>query len=154
MRTMLLSFKSSVYDNVKSGKKIYEHRKVFPDCAVKAYLYISAPVKAIEGILYLSNKTDLLEWKEKFKDDECAVSRIDSYLKQHRYAMEINAYQKTNRIPLQKLRNDLPGFVVPQMYYFIDDKPLSAYLESNLKPEGERVIHTFQNITSEDICLL
>lgn len=53
---MLLSFKADVFERVKSGEKIYEHRRVFPDEPVKAYLYISTPVKAIVGIMRLDNK--------------------------------------------------------------------------------------------------
>ena len=41
MRTMLLSLREDVYKRVLSGEKIYEHRKVFPDEPVKAYIYIS-----------------------------------------------------------------------------------------------------------------
>ena len=41
MRTMLLSFKADVYKRVITGEKIYEHRKVFPDEPVLAYLYVS-----------------------------------------------------------------------------------------------------------------
>lgn len=31
MRKMLLSFKPEVYEKIKSGKKIFEHRRNFPD---------------------------------------------------------------------------------------------------------------------------
>lgn len=47
MRIMLLSLKEDVYRRVISGEKIFEHRKVFPDEPVKAYLYVSSPMKAI-----------------------------------------------------------------------------------------------------------
>lgn len=50
---MLLSFKADVFERVKSGEKIYEHRRVFPDEPVKAYLYVSTPVKSIVGIMRL-----------------------------------------------------------------------------------------------------
>lgn len=56
MRKMLLSFKADVYEKVLSGEKIFEHRKVFPNEPVKAYLYVSNPKKAITGIMYLENK--------------------------------------------------------------------------------------------------
>lgn len=47
MRTMLLSFKANVYKKVITGEKIYEHRKVFPNESIKAYLYVSTPIKSI-----------------------------------------------------------------------------------------------------------
>ena len=41
MRTMLLSLRPDVFDNVASGNKIYEHRKVFPDELIKAYVFVN-----------------------------------------------------------------------------------------------------------------
>ena len=152
MRTMLLSFKADVYKRVITGEKIYEHRKVFPDEPVLAYLYVSAPVKAIVGMMRLENKTRIERWKIKYSDDLDAVSRIDAYLEHHKYAMEITEFQETNSISLKKLREDLPGFVVPQMYYYIDDSKLLNYLEVNLKPIGEKIVHDFSNISSKLIC--
>lgn len=116
---MLLSFKADVFERVKSGEKIYEHRRVFPDEPVKAYLYISTPVKAIVGIMRLDNRVQIESWKKKYSYDEATLSRIDNYLSKHTVAMEITEFQMTNAISLEKLRNDLPGFVVPQMYYYI-----------------------------------
>lgn len=152
MRTMLLSFKADVYKKVLSGEKIYEHRKVFPDGPIKAYLYVSNPVKAIVGIMYLNNKTSIETWKEKYEYDLAAVSRIEEYLKQHRYAMEITEYRNTNEISLYRLRDELDNFVVPQMYYFIDDTELLTYLEKNLHEDGVVIKHTFENVTSDMIC--
>ena len=98
MRKMLLSFKADVFQRVLSGEKIYEHRRVFPDEPIEAYLYVSAPVKAIVGIMHLEHKTDIESWKEKYKYDEAALHRIDEYLKHHQYAMEIKDFQNTNEI--------------------------------------------------------
>ncbi len=152
MRTILLSFKADVYKKVKTGKKIYEHRKFFPDGPIKAYLYVSTPIKSIVGIMHLDNKVEIESWKEKYAYDKNTLTRIDSYLQCHQYAMEITDFQDTNKISLTQLRNDLPGFVVPQMYYFIDDKPLLKYLDKNLTPLGEKIVPDFSHITSEQIC--
>lgn len=152
MRTMLLSFKADVYKKVITGEKIYEHRKVFPDEPIKAYLYVSSPIKSIVGIMHLNNKTAIENWKEQYSYDEKALERIACYLQHHKYAMEITDFQDTNKISLEQLRMDLPRFVVPQMYYFIDDTPLLDYLEQNLIPYGERIVHDFTHITSEQIC--
>lgn len=152
MRIMLLSLRADVYKRVLSGEKIYEHRKVFPNEPVKAYIYVSAPVKSICGIMYLSNKTSLLEWKEKYKDDLECVKRIESYLQRNKYGMEINKFENTNAIHLNRLREDLSSFVVPQMYYYIENSKLLEYLEMNLVPDGTIVTHSFDNITSDMIC--
>lgn len=152
MRIMLLSLKEDVYRRVISGEKIFEHRKVFPDEPVKAYIYVSSPMKAICGIMYLSYKTSLLDWKKKYKDDFECIKRIDEYLLNYKFGMQINRFENTNPIPLRKLREDLTKFVVPQMYYFIEDSELLKYLEKTLKPDGYIVSHTFEDITCDMIC--
>ena len=152
MRTVLLSFKADVFDRLVTGEKIYEHRKVFPNDEIEAYLYVSAPVKSIKGIMHLKNKTDIETWKEKYASDKDAQIRINEYLKYHKYAMEIEDFQNTNAIPLSQLRNDIAGFVVPQMYYFIDGTYLLSYLKDNITPIGEKITHNFENITSDQIC--
>ena len=154
MRKMLLSFKADVYQKVLSGEKIYEHRKVFPDEPIEAFLYVSAPIKSIIGIMHLANKKDIAEWKLEYAHDSEAVDRINEYLKHHRYAMEILDFQNTNAISLNTLRKDVPGFVVPQMYYFIDNTDLLKYLNKNLKPMGDKITHDFDNVTSDQICKL
>lgn len=125
---------------------------MFPDEPVLAYLYVSAPIKAIVGMMILENKTSIESWKIKYSYDLDAVSCIDAYLEHHKYAMEITEFQETNSIALEKLRVDLPGFVVPQMYYHIDDSELLNYLEVNLKPIGKKIVHDFSNISSDLIC--
>lgn len=151
MRKMLLSFKPDVYKRLASGEKIYEHRKVFPNEPIEAYLYVSAPVKAIAGIIHLNNRVCISDWLEKYSYDPQAVDRISKYMKTSKYAMEISDFQDTTRIPLEQLRYDLSRFVVPQMYYFIDDE-LNTYIQSNITPVGEKIIHSFENITSDQIC--
>lgn len=152
MRTMLLSFKADVYKRVITGEKIYEHRKVFPDEPVVAYLYVSAPVKAITGIMKLNNKTSIASWKDKYSYDDKALTRIDEYLVYHKYAMEITEFQETNSIPLEQLHDKMPGFVVPQMYYYIENSELLEYLEKNLQPVGEKIVHDFSDVSSDLIC--
>lgn len=154
MRTMLLSFKADVYDRVVSGEKIYEHRKVFPNDPIEAYLYVSAPKKVITGIMHLSNKDEIENWKTLYSYDKAALVRIEEYLKHHKYAMQINDFQPTTEIPLNKLRTDVPGFIVPQMYYFIDGSDLHNYLRKNLHKIGQRITHEFDAVDSSQICKL
>ena len=151
---MLLSFKADVFERVLSGEKIYEHRKVFPDEPIEAYLYVSAPVKAIKGIMHLNNRIAIESWKQKYSYDENALERIDEYLQHHKYAMEISDFQNTTEITLNRLREDVPGFVVPQMYYFIDGSNLLDYLKENLTAEGDMIIHDFDDVPSNQICKL
>lgn len=152
MRTILLSFKADVYAKVVSGEKIYEHRKVFPSGPIKAYLYVSTPIKAIVGIMYLDNKIQIESWKQKYSHDKKAQQRIEKYLERYIYAIEIKSFQNTNMITLEQLRLDLNRFIVPQMYYYIDNTELLKYLEANLVNVDDKIINDFSNITSEMIC--
>ncbi len=118
MRTMLLSFKPSVYEKILSGEKIFEHRRSFPNGPIKAYMYVSSPVCAITGIVYLRKRHNLSDWRVQFGEDESALKRILHYEENYRYAMEISEFQKTSKIPLNQLRNEVEKFVAPQMYYY------------------------------------
>lgn len=153
MRTMLLSLKPEVFQNVQSGKKIYEHRRVFPDEPIKAYIYISRPIQALAGIMYLGNKVNIEDWKEKYKEDVDTQIRIEDYLQHHKVAMEIQRFQNTSSIAIVDIKKFFPNFLIPQMYYYLDDHPLLPFLEDNLVPIGEPITHTFENITSDQICV-
>ena len=125
---------------------------MFPNEPIKAYLYIGAPVSAISGILYLGKRHVISDWAEKFRDDRSALKRIREYQKKQRYAMEILKFEETNVIPLMQLRNEIDNFVVPQMYYYLTDTELLEYLEKRIIKTGLTVEHSFENITSNDVC--
>ena len=153
MRKMLLSFKPEVYEKIKSGKKIFEHRRNFPDEPIMAYMYVSAPVKAITGIVYLGKRHLLSDWREEFCDDKDAVARIDKYQESYRYAMEIDEFQETTEILLDDLRRDVPGFVAPQMYVYLDGTELVGYTEKNITKKSVRIKHSFDSIMSNEVCV-
>lgn len=111
---MLLSFKPSVYEKIRSEEKIFEHRRNFLNEPIMAYMYVSAPVKAVT---YFWKKHLLFDWKKEFVDDIDAVKSVEKYNETYRYAMEINEFQETTKISLDELRKNVPEFVVPQMFY-------------------------------------
>lgn len=152
MRTMLLSFKPCVYERIKAGEKIFEHRRSFPDEPIKAYMYVSTPVCAVTGILYLGKRHNLSDWINDFADDSEAVQRIETYMEKVNYAMEIKCFQETTLIPLDKLRRENDKFVCPQMYYYLDGTPLLDYIEKNIEEKGVTLHHSFDEITSEMVC--
>lgn len=153
MRTMLLSFKPSVYEKIRTGIKIFEHRRSFPNEPIKAYMYVSSPICAITGIVYLGRRHELKDWEREFASDKDAVERIKKYRELYNYAMEIVEFQETTEILLSQLRTDIEGFIAPQMYYYLDGKPLLAYLEDKLKSKEINIKHTFENITSSQVCV-
>jgi len=153
LRKMLLSFKPEVYEKIKSGKKIFEHRRNFPDEPVMAYMYVSAPIKAVTGIVYLGKRHQLSDWKEMFKADKNVVARIEKYEKTYRYAMEIEEFQETTSISLDTLRRDVPGFIAPQMYIYLDRTDLLKYIEENICYLEGHIKHRISIIESCDVCV-
>ena len=150
---MLMSFKPSVYENILNGTKIFEHRRSFPDEPIKAYMYVSSPVCAITGILYLGKRHNLADWEKEYGYDLEAIERIKKYETDYRYAMEISQFYETTKIELNQLRNELTKFVVPQMYYYLDDSELLSCLESHLKNTGKCIEHNFDTIQSSQVCV-
>ena len=152
---MLLSFRPDVYEKIKSGVKIFEHRRNFPDEPIMAYMYVSSPVKAITGVVYLGKRHCLSDWLEYYKEDSIAVTRIKEYMEtyHYRYAMEIDSFQETSQISLDDLRENIPGFVAPQMYIYLDGTELLEYIESNLKMTDLQVEHSFERIEACQVCV-
>ena len=152
---MLLSFRPDVYEKIKSGVKIFEHRRNFPDEPIMAYMYVSSPVKAISGVVYLGKRHCLSDWLEYYKEDSNAVTRIKEYMEtyHYRYAMEIDSFQETSQISLDDLRENIPGFVAPQMYIYLDGTELLEYIESNLKMTDLQVEHSFERIEACLVCV-
>lgn len=154
MRVMLLSFKPRIYQKIFDGIKIFEHRRNFPNESIMAYMYISKPVRAIKGIVYLNNRHTLTNWEEEFANDTEALVRIKEYEKSYRYAMEITQFQETREISLVDLKRDFPSFVVPQSYIYLDKKTeLLRYIEERLERKSITIKHDFSNITADQVCV-
>ena len=154
MRTIIISFKPDVYENILNGTKIFEHRRRFPNEQLKAYLYISRPVCAITGILYLNNRHALVDWLSEYSYDKNAVERIQKKLLLYNYAMEMPKFIETSQIPLKELRENF-DFLIPRSYYYIDKTPLLDYLNKNLIPTGKTIEHSkcYENVLSTQICI-
>ncbi len=153
MRTILFSFSNYWFQYLNSGKMKYEYRKVLPAVKTKVYYYVSRPVMAITGIAYYGPRENLKDWLTLYGNrSETVRNRILDYMTDCEYAVKIYEYIQTNKIPLEQLRREIPGFKPPRMYYFIDNTPLLDYLEKNLKPSGKRWSYTFHQVADEDIC--
>ena len=129
MSTILLSFESDWFFKLEKGEKKFEYRKHFPKGKTRVYFYVSRPVMAITGVADFSDREDLSKWLEKFSDRPNEVQeRIHEMLLDCRYAVPCLSFQPTNRISLAQLRSDMPDFIVPRMYYYLDELPLLAMI--------------------------
>ena len=94
----------------------------------------------------------LSDWKEEYKNDRDVVMRIEKYQESYRYAMEIDEFLETTEISLDELRRDVPGFVAPQMYIYLDGTQLLRYLEKTLEIKGNKIVNKFDGNMSHCIC--
>lgn len=67
--------------------------------------------------------------------------------------MEIDEFQETTEISLDDLRRDVPGFVAPQMYIYLDGTELLLYIEKHLENQSVNIKHEFGVIKSEQVCI-
>jgi predicted transcriptional regulator len=121
MKEILLSMQPSWYELCVAGIKIYEYRKNFPDEDIIAYIYVSSPEKAIKGIMYFGDRIVLEDWKEKYKSRPAVIRRIDKYLERNGYAVPIKRIDILDSISLVDIKENVKGFVAPQMYYFLNE---------------------------------
>lgn len=153
MKTILLSFQPQWFQELETGKMKFEYRMVLPKEETTAFFYVSNPVMCISGKAHLGAREDLKDWLQIYGNRSIEVkNRINSYLEDCRYAAKIHEFQQTNSIPLDKLRTDIPGFMPPRMYYYIDNTDLLAYLNTNIVPSGNHWSFSFNSIIDDDIC--
>lgn len=154
MRTMLLSFSPKWYDDLSSGKKIFEHRKRFYNDSACAYIYLGLPYRQILAKTILWPKQNISDWSIEYSDYYEAVKRIQDYLTQSKVAMPIYSFQAIEPIDAIIIEKEIPSFRVPISYMFLDDKPeLLNYITEREKYIGKEITHTFESISSKDICI-
>lgn len=153
MKTMLLSIKPEWFNKIMDGSKIFEYRRTFPDEEIRAYMYVSTPMKQIVGKVHFGRRIDIHTWKEQYQAYAEVCERIEDFLTRHTYAMPVLSYQMTNAIDLLTLRQFDPKFVCPQMYYYLDKYPkLFEFIKNNATDIDVKKINSFADISKEDIC--
>lgn len=74
-------------------------------------------------------------------------------MEHHRYVMEIQEFQDTTHISLSEIKQRFPDFLIPQMYYYLDDTELLSYLQKQMKPIGKNIVNDFTVVESTQICI-
>lgn len=153
MSTILLSFEPEWFHLLEKGKKKFEYRKHFPKDKTTAYFYVSSPEKNISGIATFGERERLADWSVKYSNRPQQVKdRIADFTTDCNWAIPVLSFQKTSAISLEQLREDLPGFIVPRMYYYIDGTDLHKYLLANLQIVSPPIINSFAEVSDDDIC--
>lgn len=153
MRTIILSFSYKWYKPLIQGLKIYEHRKRFCNEPVMAYIYLGIPYRQLVAVAELDLREDMTKWIDKYSQDEAAVARINDFLSRNRYAMKVLSIQEIEPIDMREAEKEIDGFRVPISYTFLDNNPaLFDYIRERTRYKGVKIINSFENITSDDIC--
>lgn len=153
MRTMILSFSPEWYPYLKSGEKIFEHRKRICKEPVEAYIYLGLPYREIVAKIVMGERENISEWLDKYSYDKKAIERIQDCLTRNNYAKPILSYQEIYPIDVKKMEKELDAFRVPISYMFIDDRPdILNYIRDHETNISKEITHDFCNLSSDKIC--
>lgn len=155
MKTILLSFNPKYYEPLKSGQKKFEYRSRFSNEELKAYLYLSSPVRKIVAIIHFGKKIMLKTMLEDFSTDADVCSRIKEYIYRYnkKYAVPILRIEFLEPLSLDDIRIKVPGFMPPQSYKIIEDGTELQKLLSKINLTGKCIVMDHDNIEPNDICV-
>lgn len=155
MRTILLSFDEKWYPVLKSGEKIFEHRKKFCNEEVRAYLYLGKPRQQIVAEIGLAKRELLEDWLVQYKDDEEVVCRIQDFMKRNKFAMKVLWFKEIEPINMGDMQALFPELKIPISFHFLDKKPsVLKWIDENKKYTGYQIENSFSDISKNDICVL
>ena len=142
------------FEKVMSGEKIYEYRNRFPNEKIEAYIYVSNPVKAIAGIIYLDPRIKTSDWLKTYEDNKEVSERIKHYMKKNAFAMPIVATQRIQPISSEKMKATVEKFIIPESYYYLDNYPdiLNAINENLIFKERKSVTELQRFQSESEIC--
>ena len=155
MRTILLSFDEKWYPVLKSGEKIFEHRRKFCDEEVRAFLYLGKPRQQIVAEMGLDRRELLEDWLQLYQDDEAVANRIRDFMQRNKFAMKVLWFKEIEPINIAEVQELFPELKIPISFHFLDKKPdVLKWLDKNKQYTGYQIENDFSNIDKEDICVL
>lgn len=153
MRTILLSFDERWYPALRSGDKIYEHRKKFCNEEVRAFLYLGKPRQQIVAELSLGKREKLSDWYEKYSDDTEVCKRIEDFMLRNKYAMQVLWFKEIEPIDFKELKLLFPDVNIPISFHFLDNKKDALnWLDRVKQYTGYLYENDFSFIDKNNIC--
>lgn len=137
------------------GIKKYEYRKRFCDEETKAYLYLSGKSRQVVGVLELGKPIRLDSTRENYLDYPETLKRVDEYIT----SKDINAVPIKslrlfdNPINLEEIREQIPEFMPPQMYFVLDNYPKLKILLEKRKLKEPLFVHKHDNIYYDNLAM-
>lgn len=155
MKTILLSFDPQYYEPLKNGSKKFEYRSRFADEEIKAYLYLTSPVREIVAIVYFGKRKLLEDMKRLYAENDALLHRIDEYTRifGKKYAVPIQKIEFLEPISLHAIRESIPGFMPPRSYMLLkEDSELDTLLKA-ASPTGRTINIDHSHILPNEICV-
>lgn len=155
MKEIFLSFRPEYFKPLLYGIKKYEYRKRFCDEETKAYSYLSGKSRQVVGIMELGKPIRLDLTRDNYLDYPETLKRVDEYILNN----DINAIPIKSLalfdhpINLDEIRNVIPNFMPPQMYFVLDNHPkLKSLLEHHLVNE-KIFVHSHDEIYYDNLAM-
>lgn len=155
MKEILLSFHPRAYNPLYEGIKMYEYRRRFCKEEVKAYLYLSGNVRKVVGVMMLGETIRLDLTRNNYINYPETLKRVNEYIS----IGDINAIPIKslalfkNPISLDELREIVPKFMPPRMYYIVnEDMPIYEIL-SKRELDDVLFIHKHDQIYYDNLGL-
>lgn len=154
-KKIFLSFRPEFFRPILYDIKKYEYRKRFCKEATTAFLYLSAPVKEVIGVMELGKPIDLTSMQQQYAKNPEVLKRIESSINGREIlAIPIESFQMFKEpVPISKLKEIEPKFNVPQCYLNIENfQNVFEFLNKQEKYEKE-FINDHKNIYESNFCM-
>lgn len=155
MKEIFLSFRPEYFKPLLYGIKKYEYRTRFCDEETKAYLYLSSKARCVVGILELGKPIRLDLTRNNYLEYRDTLKRVDNYIS----TGDVNAVPIKslslfkNPVTLDEIRERIPNFMPPQLYYVLDNKiELKKLLEERFV--GDKLfVHNHNQIYYDNLAM-
>lgn len=155
MRTILLSFDEKWYPVLKSGEKIFEHRRKFCNEEVRAFLYLGKPRQQIVAEIGLGKRELLEDWLQQYQEEKEVADRISDFMRRNKFAMKVLWFKEIEPINIIEVQELFPELKIPISFHFLDKKPDALkWLDDNKHYTGYQIENGFSNVGRDNICVL
>lgn len=154
-RKIFLSFRPEFFRPILYNIKMYEYRKRFCDEPTTAYLYLSAPVQEVVGIMELGKPIHTTKQIENYDKNSIIYNRIKQCIENgEKFAIPIESLQLFKKpISIKKLKEIDGSFNVPQCYLNIENFPnIYTYLTSQELYDKEYV-NNHTKLYEDNFCM-
>ena len=140
---ILISLQTQYWQLIVEAKKDYEYRRIFRNDAVTAFVYATAPVNAVVGVVefdvpIIASIAEICGIVE--RQSPGSTQRMMEYMKglDKAYAVPILSYQVLGApVPIQEIRRQVHDFHPPQSYLILANHPaLHALLQERRSGSG------------------